>query len=78
MKLTIVNTNCNAGFQEDFRVHREGCKDIVKEVHRSRGNSWNVEAVDAKAAIADEVAEFAANEMGYTEDNFYVCGCCRS
>lgn len=76
-KYTIVNTNCNAGFKDSFRVHKCGCQDVAKEVKRCLGNSWTVTATSAEDAIASEVQEFDSMDMGYTRDDFYVCNCAR-
>lgn len=69
MKFTILNM---MGGDFAFEVHAAGCKDIGRK--RING-SWTTEAPSAAELVADEVAEFEAQDQGYQAHDFRIFPC---
>lgn len=66
---------------QQFGVHRTGCSDIARTM-AGRGpkgtlgnNFWKAKAETLEAAIAEQVADFQADDMGYTAGDFHIYPC---
>lgn len=57
-----------------MRVHRAGCADAQKHTN----NVWAVEAENAEEAVANEMAEFAAQDQEFMREDFEILACAKT
>jgi hypothetical protein len=69
-RFTILNMMVGA---YAFEVHAAGCRDIDR---KHINGSWDATAASADDLVAEEVAEFEAQDQGYTADDFRIFPCC--
>jgi hypothetical protein len=78
----ISDPNHAAGGTTDFRVHREGCRDVERHTKLPRfglaGSTWPSEAATPEAAVAAEVEAFKSQDMSWGPDDFTILPCCRA
>lgn len=60
----------------EFEIHSADCADLRKSKYqRCPGYTWNVKSIDGY--IAGEVADYEAQDQGWTAEHFHVHGCAR-
>jgi hypothetical protein len=64
MRVYVINNYQGSG---NVRVHREGCRDIAKEIPRS-DNHWKLD-VPAGESVADAVADDLCESFGWSPDS---------
>ena len=70
MKYIVVNA-----MDGTFRIHRPGCRDIMKTLMNGH---WESEAPDTKTLVAQELADLAVDfGDGYNESYFVVLPCAK-
>jgi hypothetical protein len=83
MKYVIISDpNHCAGGHADFRVHAEGCRDIERHLQKPHfglaGSIYTIEAATPEAAIAEDLADFLNDGMGFDESNYVILPCART
>ena len=73
----VAIQNQGSVFNCDFRVHREGCKDIGRDRGKCHSNGYTITGQNVDAAIAADVTDYQATDQGYSPDCYEVLPCCR-
>lgn len=76
MKFIIVSTFGNSGYNH-FRVHRAYCKDVIKEVRKSHGTWWEVEAYSVEEVVKQSLEEFADQDQDFREEHYDIINCAK-
>ncbi len=77
-KFAYFSTGMIRDAKTEFEVHAAGCAHLAKGDRKNFADKTLVVAESAEALVAEEVAEFEANDQGWSADDFRVFPCAKA
>lgn len=81
MRFVIISDPNGSMGGTEFRVHREGCRDIKlhqkKRGYQNAGSTYTVDAETPEEAVSKDAQSYQNDGQDWTESDYTILPCCR-